>query len=170
MDIKRLILISVFIVFSTLGHGQDSLNIRIGPNYTNNDIQVRYFFICDGVPIFKHKEILQLVDTTMIDSMIIHKTITYNCENKPLYNAYIEIQTMDSINLGLKNILYKTDNWILDNPLADLYLNNKKTNWIKGFKRLSAIRPYLIEKIDLIDSKRDGKKCSYGMIKIMIKE
>lgn len=159
-------LFTLFISLNCLG--QDSTIIRIGPTYYPSSEKTKYIYIVDGIPIFKNKQILRLIDTTMIDSIKIHKEKIYNCKNKLLYNAFIEIQTKDSLNLGLKRILHQTDNWIFYHPLSDLYINNKKTNWVKGYRKL-IIQPDLIEKIELFDSSKENKYCGHEMIKITVK-
>lgn len=159
-------LFTLFISLNCLG--QDSTIIWIGPTSYPSSEKTKYFFIVDGVPIFKNKQILKLIDTTMIDSMIIHKNKIYNCKNKLLYNAFIEIRTKDSLNLGLKRILHQTDNWIFNHPLADLYINDKKTNWLKGYRKLLN-RPDLIEKIELFDTTIYNINCGHEMIKIKVK-
>ena len=148
--------------------GQDS-TFRIGPRYYSYSGKINYFLLVDGVPIFKNKKILKLIDAKMIDSIIIHKDMIYNCKKRLKYNAFFEIRTKDSFNLGLKRILNQTDNWIFKHPFADLYINDKKTDWVKGYRKL-LIEPDLIERIELFDNTIEDINCGNEKIKITVKK
>jgi len=167
----KILLLTLFLISGLIGFGQVTQDLRIGPNYSTNDSKLDYFFVYDGIPVFKHKEIIKIIkDTTTIDSIFIQKGIVSNCDQKPLYNAIIVIMTKDSINTGLKYILAQTDNWILKNPMADLMINGKKASWIKELKhRLTLISPAMILKIDLVEPDFESKKCSNGLIKLTLK-
>lgn len=158
---------ALFVSLSCLG--QDSIINRIGPTYYSSNEKVKYFFIVDGVPIFKNKKILELIDTTMIDSIIFHKDKVFSCNKKLLYNSFIEIRTKDSLNPGLKRILHQTGNWIFKYPLADLFINDRKIKWFKGYEKLRK-NPDLIGKIDLLDTTTTNIKCGHEMIKIELKK
>jgi hypothetical protein len=164
--------IALFLAIGLTQAGQGSERIKIGTVYSSYDLKLNYFFIIDGVPIFKLKEsrrILLKLDTTLIDSIILHKGIVNKCSEKTRYSAFLEVRTKNSINIGLKYILDETDSWILGNPMAALMINGKKKRWISVFKHyLSSLTPASIEKISIIEPLIGENKCKHGMIKLTI--
>ena len=148
---------------------QNSDIVRIGPNYSGSNEISKYFIILDGVPIFKTKETFNYIDTTSVDSIIIHKQIVYNSKGKQVYNAFIEIRSIESVHNGLKYIQHETNNIIFKYPLAKLSINGKVIKWNKIFRKMQLIsNPNFIEKVEFVEP--NNRKNKYGLIKLTIKK
>jgi len=166
--ISRLVLVATIITYCNYVFSQGSLKIILKPDSSIVSTDARLIYVYDGVPILNGDKVMDLVDPETIDSIRLHKRPIFSCEYERLYDALLEIQSKDSVNVGLKYILSRTDNWIFANPLSDLYVNGAKTEWDNGFAQLSSLDPSLIIKIELTDSNRTGE-CSYGKISVTTK-
>ena len=153
-------------------HGQtNTIDRTAGPQTVGNIKKGDYFIVLDGIPIYKIKKTIELFDTCQIDSIIIHKRRVENKKGKLIYNAFIEFRTIDSINQGLKYIQKETNNWTFENPLAGLFVNNRKLNWIEVFDDNEwTDKPGLIKKIDIIQPDSLSRKNQYGNLYIIINE
>ena len=166
--VRRLILVAIIITICDYGFSQESLRIILKLDSVILSKDLRLIYLYDGVPILNGNKVMDLVDAASIDSIHLRNRPIFSCENEKLFDALLKIKSKDTINVGLKYILSHTDNWILANPLADLYVNGEKTRWDIGFSQLSTLDSSSIDKIEIEDPNRTGK-CSYGKIYITIK-
>ena len=81
--------------------------------------------IYDGVNLDASSVKMLAPATIRKDGVKISKDSIFDINHHLKYHGLVQIETTDEVNLSLKYIREKTDNWIYKNPLAVFYLNGK---------------------------------------------
>jgi len=150
--------------------GQDTTIVKLAPSLPTIYNGLNPLFLFDGIPLYSSEELNKVVDAQLIDSCTVTKDTIFDCNGQATYYGLIVIKTKASQNLGLKQLLKKTNNWILTHPLVDYELNGQIVNHdIESKKQLFTLRIDDIRTIEIMKPDINSINCQNGLIKIKTK-
>jgi len=144
------------------------VNMILNKRIKDNGKDLEPLWLIDGVQLYTNDETksIEMKNT----SININKHEVIDCYGQAIYGGLIQVTTNDSINLGLKYILRKTNDWIFTHPLADYEINGVVVNKDITLKTgLFTIKPEMIKEIKIVEPDSILVNCSNGMIKIKTK-
>jgi hypothetical protein len=163
---NKYLLFLLFALISITSLGQNK-EVQIGPGPLTD--QPEPIFIYDGIKLTSKisKIVFSKENMIIIDSVSIQKDSIFDCNGQLINLGIIKIFTKDSVNIGAKKILELTDNWIYNNPMTELEINNKLVEWDDNiYNKLISLKP---ENILSVKIKRIKKDDCNSIINLKIK-
>lgn len=143
-------------------------NMILNKRNNDTDKDLEPLWLLDGVPLYTNDETKSIEMKNI--SIDLNKHEVLDCKGSAIYGGLIKVTTNDSVNLGLKYILRKTNNWIYKHPLADYEINGVIVNKDITLKTgLLTIKPEMIKEIEIVEPDSLLVNCSNGVIKIKTK-